>query len=113
MASFGASTAICRISIRFFSPPEKPTLSARRSISKSIFSSPAFSRMSFRNAGAATSTSPRAFFCAFKAVRRNVSAGTPGISIGYWNDRKTPLAARSLGRERQQVLAVQASPNRR
>src|ERR1019366_7669867 len=25
----GSSTAICKISLRFFSPPEKPTLSAR------------------------------------------------------------------------------------
>ena len=29
----GSSIAICRISLRFFSPPEKPTLTARRSIS--------------------------------------------------------------------------------
>ena len=31
--SDGSSSAICRISFRFFSPPEKPTLSGRRSIS--------------------------------------------------------------------------------
>ena len=29
----GSSSAICRISLRFFSPPEKPTLTPRRSIS--------------------------------------------------------------------------------
>jgi hypothetical protein len=28
MASFGSNTAICKISLRFFSPPEKPSLSA-------------------------------------------------------------------------------------
>ena len=28
-ASFGSSTAICRISLRFFSPPEKPSLTPR------------------------------------------------------------------------------------
>ena len=32
-ASRGCKTAICKISLRFFSPPEKPTLTARRSIS--------------------------------------------------------------------------------
>src|SRR6266849_758421 len=30
MASFGSSTAICRISLRFFSPPEKPSCTERR-----------------------------------------------------------------------------------
>ena len=29
MASFGSSTAIWRISLRFFSPPEKPSLTDR------------------------------------------------------------------------------------
>src|SRR5437868_14984376 len=29
MASFGSSTAICRISLRFFSPPEKPSFTER------------------------------------------------------------------------------------
>ena len=66
-------------------------------MSKSIFSAVAAALTSFRKAGAETSSSPRARFWAFSAVRTKVRAGTPGISIGYWNDRKTPLAARSAG----------------
>jgi len=31
--SRGASSAICKTSLRFFSPPEKPTLTPRRSMS--------------------------------------------------------------------------------
>ena len=59
-------------------------------------------------AGAATSSSPRAFLWALSAVRRKVSAGTPGTSIGYWNERKSPRAARSAG-----VSAKRSSPSRR
>ena len=36
--SFGSSSFICRISARFFSPPEKPTFSGRFSIAMSISS---------------------------------------------------------------------------
>ena len=72
-------------------------MSARFSMSKSIFSAAAFSRASFRKSGAVISASPRALRWAFSAVRMKVSAGTPGISSGYWNDRKTPRAARSSG----------------
>jgi hypothetical protein len=93
--------------MRFFSPPEKPTFSPRRSMSKSIFSRPASARTRFRNSGAETSGSPRALRWAFSAVRTKVSAGTPGISSGYWNDRNTPLAARSSG-----ARASRSSPSR-
>ena len=41
--SVGSSSAICRISERFFSPPEKPTLTGRFSISMSMLSLPALS----------------------------------------------------------------------
>ena len=32
---------------------------------------------------------------------------TPGISSGYWNARNSPLAARSSGRQRKDILAVE------
>ena len=47
--------------------------------------------------GVVSSASPRFLRCALSAVRRNVMVATPGISIGYWNARNTPLAARSSG----------------
>ena len=43
IASFGSSSAIWKISLRFFSPPEKPSLTARLSIDLSMSSSFAFS----------------------------------------------------------------------
>jgi hypothetical protein len=45
-AQRGSSSAICRISLRFFSPPEKPTLSGRfsMSLSMSSFSRPSRAR---------------------------------------------------------------------
>ena len=49
------------------------------------------------NSGVVSSASPRFLRCALSAVRRNVMVATPGISIGYWNARNTPFAARSSG----------------
>ena len=49
------------------------------------------------NSGVESSASPRFLRCALSAVRRNVMVATPGISSGYWNARKMPLAARSSG----------------
>jgi len=72
-------------------------------MSKSIFSFVAAALTSFRKFGAETSSSPRARLWAFSAVRTKVRAGTPGISIGYWNDRN----GRALGGlQTQQVLAL-------
>ena len=103
----GSSTAICRISLRFFSPPEKPTLTGRFSISASMSSVFALSRTSFRNSAAFSSASPRAFRCAFSAVRRKVRFPTPGISTGYWNARNSPSAARSSGSIARRSTPVQ------
>ena len=93
----GSSTAIWRISLRFFSPPEKPTLTGRLSMSASMARSLARARTSLRKSAADSSSSPRALRCAFTAVRRNVMLPTPGISTGYWNARNSPAAARSSG----------------
>src|SRR6266446_2356547 len=93
----GSSSAICRISLRFFSPPENPTLTPRRSISCSMPSLPATSRTRLRNSGVESSSSPRFLRCALSAVRRKVMVATPGISNGYWKARKRPRAARSSG----------------
>src|SRR5262249_25215151 len=93
----GCNSAICRISLRFFSPPEKPTLTPRRSISCSMPSLPATSRTRLRKSGVESSSSPRFLRCALSAVRRKVMVATPGISNGYWKARKRPRAARSSG----------------
>ena len=96
-ASFGSSTAICRISLRFFSPPEKPTLTARFSMSSDMPSVCVFWRKSLRNCMASSGVSPRCLRRALTASLRKVVFGTPGISTGYWKARNRPSAARSSG----------------
>ena len=90
-------SVICSTSSRFFSPPENPTLSGRRSISMSILSAFDASRTRRMKSGVIRSPSPRDRRWAFSAAFKNVIVATPGISIGYWNARKTPFWARSSG----------------
>ncbi len=61
MASVGSSTAIWRISFRFFSPPEKPELTARLMISESHSTSLSFSSRRSMKSIESISSSPRAF----------------------------------------------------
>ena len=103
----GSSTAICSTSLRFFSPPEKPSLTPRFMKAGSISTSFIFSRASPRKSTASSSSSPRALRWAFSAVRRKYMFPTPGISTGYWNPRKRPDTARSSG-----VSARRSLPSR-
>jgi len=70
IASFGSRIAIWKISFRFFSPPEKPTLTERFRNDSSMSSSPSFSRASPRKSSASSSSSPRALRIAFRPARR-------------------------------------------
>ncbi len=85
------------ISLRFFSPPEKPTLIGRRSISCLTPSLSAAARTVFMKSGVDIAACPRASRWALSAVFRNVMVATPGTSTGYWKARKSPAAARSSG----------------
>ena len=49
IASLGSSTAICRISFRFFSPPEKPVFTDRVSIDVSMSTNASFCSMRSAN----------------------------------------------------------------
>ena len=77
--------AICRISARFISPPEKPSLTYRRANSGSIFNCCIFSFSSLRNCRMGISSSPslrsgrRTFVAAW---RRKSAIFTPGIATG-------------------------------
>ncbi len=97
MAKRGRSSDICSISLRFFSPPEKPSLTPRLSISSVMPSSRISTRACLRNCMASSSASPRALRTAFSAVRRKVALPTPGSSTGAWKARKRPATARSSG----------------
>jgi len=103
MAKRGWNMCICRISRRFFSPPENPSLTERVMNESSTPRSFIFSASSLRNCGIGMSfflTSPvpsmvGATRRALIAVRRKFATETPGIADGYWNARKTPARARA------------------
>jgi hypothetical protein len=93
MASWGCSSAIWRISWRFFSPPEKPSLRLRSANFGSICSSFICSRRSLANCRTGTSWP----LTELTAVRRKLVTDTPGTSTGYCIARKMPSLARSSG----------------
>jgi hypothetical protein len=66
----------------------------------------AASLTSFMKSGVFSSSSPRALRCSFIATFRNCMVATPGISIGYWNARNMPAAARSDGFHFENALAI-------
>ncbi len=70
IASFGSSSAIWKISLRFFSPPEKPTLTARETIWLSIPNEAIFFLAVAMKSMASSSSSPRCLRAALTAARR-------------------------------------------
>ena len=90
--------------MRFFSPPEKPTLRSRLTKSGETLRASVASRTRFvhsRSLGASPSI-------AVLAVRRKFVTETPGTSTGYCIARKRPACARSSG-----VMSVISSPSRK
>src|SRR5918993_1571254 len=87
----GRSSSIWRISWRFFSPPEKPSLTLRSANAGSMRRFPMAPFMSL--------TQVRSFgdspSMAVLAVRRKFDTDTPGTSTGYCIARKSPARARS------------------
>jgi hypothetical protein len=85
IANRGRSIANWRISARFISPPEKPSLTYRRAKSGSIESSAIFALSSPRNSRIGMSSSPslRSGLRTFVTeCRRKSASRTPGIAIG-------------------------------
>src|SRR5712692_7709035 len=103
IAKRGRNMCICRISRRFFSPPENPSFTERVIKESSTPRSFIFSARSLRNCGMgmscfSISPVPSGFGAASRAliaVRRKFATETPGIADGYWNARKTPARARA------------------
>src|SRR6266487_1908070 len=93
IASVGSSTASCRTSFRFFSPPENPWLTYRWTIASSIPRRSICVFMCLRNASAEI-CSP---LIAWYAVRRKFTTETPGTSVGYCMARNSPRLARWSG----------------
>src|SRR3954447_10114100 len=93
-ATSGASIAIWRISARFFSPPEKPSLTWRLVNARSTSSSSTAWPRRLPNSRTLMGSSLRPVLI---AMRRKFAIDTPGIDTGYWNARNRPACARSSG----------------
>src|SRR5580704_12715575 len=91
IANFGLSSSSCRISCRFFSPPEKPSFRLRSANWGSMDRAAMASRISLRNTRS-FGASPRT---AVTAVRRKLDTVTPGTSTGYCMARNSPARARA------------------
>src|SRR3954469_5701775 len=91
IANLGLRSSICRISWRFFSPPEKPSFTERSANAGSMRRLSIAERTSLtqvRSGGASPSI-------AVLAVRRKFDTETPGTSTGYCMARNRPARARS------------------
>ena len=109
-AIFGFSIAICRISTRFFSPPEKPSFRYLDASSRGTLSSSIAASRLVRNSGIGTgSSSPpvAALRFALIALRRKLVTVTPGNRVRVL-EREEEAALRALVRpELGDVLAVE------
>src|SRR6218665_2753918 len=90
-ANLGPSSSSCRISLRFFSPPENPSLMLRSANAASIRRRAIDSRTSLIHVRTDGASPEIAVF----AVEIKLVTVTPGISTGYCIARKIPARARS------------------
>src|SRR3954453_20202686 len=93
----GFCSASWRISRRFFSPPEKPSLRYRELNSFGTLVSSIAASTVLRKSLRLISSSPRASRWAFITMRRYLVIVTPGIDTGYWKAMNRPIRARSSG----------------
>ena len=111
MESLGSNTAIWKISLRFFSPPEKPSLTERLASFASSSTILRLSRISLRKSAAFIGSSPWYLRFSLTAAFMKLVMDTPGISTGYWNERNSPSWARSSGFIAKRFLPLKtASP---
>ena len=83
IASFGFWRISCRISIRFFSPPENPSLRYRRENSSGTLTRSIAVLTSLAKSRSEIGASPWASRWALSTVRRYLVTVTPGIETGY------------------------------
>src|SRR3954449_1659934 len=107
-ASDGLVSASWSISMRFFSPPEKPSLRYRLENSRGTWVSSMAASTVLRNSLSETAASPRASRCAFITMRRYLATVTPGMATGYWKAMNSPERARSSG-----SASVTSTPSKR
>src|SRR5438094_176191 len=102
-ATSGRSIAIWRISARFFSPPEKPSLRCRDVNERSTSSRSTACCSRVRKSLTLIGSSRRVLI----AMRRKFATDTPGMATGYWKARNRPACARSSG-----SASVMSSPRK-
>src|SRR4051795_12927304 len=94
--------------MRFFSPPEKPSLRYRELNSRGTLTSSIAASTVLRNSRREISASPRWARWAFMTMRRYFVTVTPGTETGYWKAMKRPMRERSSG-----AAPVMSSPSNR
>src|SRR5919202_6149585 len=102
IAILGLSSSSWRISWRFFSPPEKPSLTLRSATAVSMRRASIAVRTSLTQVRSLGASPSMAVF----AVRRKLDTVTPGTSTGYCMARNRPARARS-----STVIARTSSPS--
>src|SRR3954465_10544833 len=108
IAIVGRWSGSWRISMRFFSPPRKPSWGERLARSRGTFVSSIAASTVLRKSLSEISFSPCASRWAFMTIRRYFVTVTPGIATGYWNAMNRPARARSSG-----SASVMSSPRKR
>ena len=83
MANLGSNIAIWKISLRFFSPPEKPSFTERFASLESNSTIFDLSRTICMKSFAEIGSCPKYSRFSFNAVRKKLTFETPGISTGY------------------------------
>ena len=94
IAKVGSNIAIWNISLRFFSPPLKPSFTLRLA---SLLSNSTMARFAHQLQELTGDKAGRWRYlrCSFTAARMKFTIDTPGISTGAWKERKIPSCARS------------------
>ena len=104
----GSSSAICRISLRFFSPPEKPTLTrAAQHLHGRSSSLPAASRTRFMNSGVVSSASPRCLALRVERGAQERHGGDAGDFERILEGQEHALGGALVRLHLEHVLAVE------
>jgi hypothetical protein len=107
MHILGSRTAIWRISLRFFSPPEKPTLMGRLSMSASIFSAAAFWRTSLRKSPDDTSVLAAGLALGVERGAQERHVADARDFHGILEGKEEPRRRALLGREGEEVAPAE------
>ena len=109
IASFGSSTSICRISLRFFSPPEKPSLTPRDRNVSLICMNFIFSRIERQEIEGVDLRRGRPPCAGVQRRLQQVDVVDARDLDRILEAEEEPGARALLGRQRQQVAAVEAT----